>query len=128
MTLTYLAAIEIILACLAYTYAVGHSFFRGLDKKNLTFFSIGLILDFAGTAKMFLISGQVIYSLHSLFGFAGLIGMGLHTFTAVIVHIRCIKTDDIDKKQKLDRFFHFLSPVIYLIWLTAFITGIVIGR
>ena len=110
--------IAIVLSCLFYSFAVGHSFCAGLKKTNLSFFVTGFIFDYLGTSKMFILGGGI-FNFHGLCGIAGLAGMGIHTAVAITLYL-CTTGQN---KQKVDRFFHYFSPIVYSLWLAAFLSG-----
>lgn len=116
------AAIYMFIALGFYTYAVLSGRKEGLKWRHLIAFGIGLAMDAKGTYGMTLLAKAMggANPFHYITGLAGLWGMAFHFVLALLATF-------MRKADKVNQTFHKVSLVIYILWLAAFSTGVVIG-
>jgi uncharacterized repeat protein (TIGR03987 family) len=116
------AVIYMNLALLFYTWAVFSARRRGLQRKHLLIFGIGLVCDYIGTHLMLLygLSEGVVPVWHIVVGFASLAGMAFHFMLAFVAGM-------VRRAEAVNRLFHRVSLTIYTCWLIAFCSGTVAG-
>ena len=112
------AVIYMNLALLFYTWAVFSARRRGLHRKHLLIFGVGLVCDYLGTHLMLLYghSKGVVPVWHIVVGFASLAGMAFHFMLAFIAAM-------VRRAETVNRLFHRVSLTIYTSWLIAFCSG-----
>ena len=116
------AVIYMNLALLFYTWAVFSARRRGLQRKHLLIFGVGLVCDYIGTHLMLLygLSEGVVPVWHIVVGFASLAGMAFHFMLAFVAGM-------VRRAEAVNRLFHRVSLTIYTSWLIAFCSGTVAG-
>ncbi|HLZ58718.1 MAG TPA: HsmA family protein [Ktedonosporobacter sp.] len=121
MALLPYAVVAMIAALILYSIGVwSERIARHLKLWHLFFFLGGLACDTVGTELMHRIAGGVFtLSLHSLTGLLALFLMAAHAIWALVVLIR--------KREKELRTFHYLSLVVWILWLIPFTTGAVLN-
>lgn len=120
------AAIYMFVALALYTYAVLSGRKEGLKGKHLLAFGLGLTMDSRGTYLMSALAAAAggTNPLHLWTGFGGLFGMGFHFLLALGAAIASKVTG---QAEKINRTFHKVSLFIYLLWVIAFVSGMVVG-
>jgi uncharacterized repeat protein (TIGR03987 family) len=110
------------LALVFYSWAVFGTRGKGLHRKYLFIFAIGLICDYLGTREMNLYGNATGYwpREHYLIGLASLVGMAVHFLLALMATLAT-------KGAAISRFFHRVSLGIYLLWLVSFFSGAIAG-
>ena len=110
------------LALLFYTWAVFSARRRGLNRKHLLIFGIGLACDYLGTHLMLLygLAKGVVPVWHIVVGIGSLVGMAFHFMLAFIAGL-------VRRAEAVNRLFHRVSLTIYTSWLIAFCSGAVAG-
>ena len=110
------------LALFFYTFAVFSARKKGLHKKHLLVFGLGLVCDYLGTHLMLLygLSTGIVPEWHILIGIASLSGMAFHFLLALVAAVARYV-------EGINRLFHRVSLTIYTGWLIAFVTGTVAG-
>ena len=110
------------LALIFYTWAVFSARKRGLHRKHLILFGVGLFSDYLGTHLMLLygLSTGVVPEWHIMIGIVSLTGMAFHFILASVAAMAV-------KAEAVNRLFHRVSLSIYVGWLIAFITGSIAG-
>jgi uncharacterized repeat protein (TIGR03987 family) len=110
------------LALVFYSWAVFGTRSKGLLRKYLCIFAIGLLCDYLGTREMNLYGNATGYwpREHYLVGLASLVGMAVHFLLALVA---TLATDG----TAVSRFFHRVSLVIYGFWLVSFFSGAIAG-
>jgi len=116
------AVIYMNLALIFYTWAVFSARRRGLHRKHLLIFGVGLVCDYIGTHLMLLygLAKGVVPVWHIVVGFASLVGMAFHFMLAFIAGM-------VRRAEEVNRLFHRVSLTIYSSWLIAFCSGAVAG-
>jgi len=110
------------LALVFYSWAVFGTRGKGLRRKYLCIFAIGLICDYLGTREMNLYGNATGYwpRDHYLIGLASLGGMAVHFLLALVATFAT-------KGAAISRFFHRVSLGIYVCWLVSFFSGAIAG-
>ena len=110
------------LALVFYSWAVFGTRGRGLLRRYLYIFAIGLICDYLGTREMNLYGNATGYwpRGHYLIGLASLVGMAVHFLLAAVATL-------VPKAKAVNRFFHRVSLGIYVCWLVSFFSGAFAG-
>src|SRR6185369_16610126 len=95
---------------------------KGLLRKYLVIFAIGLLCDYLGTKEMNLYGSATGYwpRGHYLIGLASLAGMAFHFLLALAATLAPNGT-------AINRFFHRVSLGIYSCWLVSFVSGAIAG-
>jgi uncharacterized repeat protein (TIGR03987 family) len=116
------AVIYMNLALFFYTWAVFSARRRGLHRKHLLIFGVGLVCDYLGTHLMlrYGLAKGVVPVWHIVVGFASLAGMAFHFMLAFIAAM-------VRRAEAVNRLFHRVSLTIYTSWLIAFCSGAVAG-
>lgn len=116
------AVIWMNLALIFYTWAVFSARKKGLYRRHLHLFGIGLLCDYFGTHLMLLygLSAGVVPEWHILIGISSLSGMAFHFMLAFVATIA-------RRTEAVNRLFHRVSLTIYTAWVIAFITGTIAG-
>ncbi len=83
-----------------------------INRKILTFYSVGVLLDITATILMIIGSGKG-FTLHGLIGYSALLGMLTDT-----ILIRRARND-----QKVPRNLRIYSAIAYAWWAAAYVTG-----
>ena len=110
------------LALFFYTWAVFSARSRGLHRKHLLIFGIGLACDYLGTDLMlrYGLANGVVPVWHIVVGIASLAGMAFHFSLAFVASM-------VRRAEAVNRLFHRVSLTIYTSWLIAFCSGTVAG-
>ena len=110
------------LALVFYSWAVFGTRGKGLLRKYLGIFAIGLFCDYLGTREMNLYGNATGYwpRDHYLIGLASLAGMAVHFLLAVAATLA-------PRAAAVSRFFHRVSLGIYVCWLVSFFSGAIAG-
>jgi uncharacterized repeat protein (TIGR03987 family) len=110
------------LALVFYSWAVFGTRGKGLRRKYLCIFAIGLLCDYLGTREMNLYGNATGYwpREHYLIGLASLVGMAVHFLLALVATLAT-------EGAAVSRFFHRVSLVIYVFWLVSFFSGAIAG-
>lgn len=110
------------LALLFYTWAVFSARRRGLYRKHLLIFGVGLVCDYLGTDLMlrYGLTSGVVPEWHIVVGIASLAGMAFHFMLACVASM-------VRRAEAVNRLFHRVSLTIYTSWLIAFCSGTVAG-
>jgi uncharacterized repeat protein (TIGR03987 family) len=110
------------LALVFYSYAVFGTRGKGLRRKYLYIFALGLFCDYLGTREMNLYGNATGYwpREHYLIGLASLVGMAVHFLLALAATLA-------SKGAAVSRFFHRVSLGIYVFWVVSFLSGAVAG-
>ena len=116
------AVIYMNLALFFYTWAVFSARRRGLHRKHLLTFGVGLVCDYLGTHMMLRYGHAkgIMPEWHIVVGFASLAGMAFHFMLAFIAAM-------VRQAETVNRLFHRVSLTIYTSWLIAFCSGTVAG-
>ena len=116
------AVIFMNLALFFYTWAVFSARKRGLHRKHLLIFGLGLLCDYLGTHLMFLygLATGFVPEWHTITGLASLYGMAFHFLLALAAAL-------IRRAEAVNRLFHRVSLTIYTGWLIAFVSGAIAG-
>ena len=112
----YLAMILIISAYVLYTISI----FSERKRKKIelwmvVIFAVALVCDLSGTTVMALIAGKINFNLHSLCGYFALMIMAGHLILAIFA---------LKQKYKANIIFSRYSIFAWIIWSSAFFTGI----
>jgi len=110
------------LALIFYSWAVFGTRGKGLRRRYLSIFAIGLFCDYLGTRDMNLYGNATGYwpREHYLIGLASLVGMAVHFLLAVVATL-------VPNAAVARRFFHRVSLGIYVCWLVSFFSGAIAG-
>ena len=110
------------LALIFYTWAVFSARRRGLHRKHLPIFGIGLVCDYLGTDLMlrYGLANGIMPEWHIVVGIASLAGMAFHFSLAFVASV-------VRRAEAVNRLFHRVSLTIYTSWLIAFCSGTVAG-
>jgi uncharacterized repeat protein (TIGR03987 family) len=116
------AVIYMNLALIFYTWAVFSARRRGLHRKHLLIFGVGLVCDYIGTHLMLRYGRAegIMPDWHIVVGIASLAGMAFHFLLAFIAAM-------VRRAEAVNRLFHRVSLIIYSSWLIAFCSGAVAG-
>ena len=116
------AVIYMNLALLFYTWAVFSARRRGLHRKHLPIFGVGLVCDYLGTDLMlrYGLANGIMPEWHIVVGIASLAGMAFHFSLAFVASV-------VRRAEAVNRLFHRVSLTIYTSWLIAFCSGTVAG-
>jgi uncharacterized repeat protein (TIGR03987 family) len=116
------AVIFMNLALTFYTWAVFSARKRGLHRKHLVIFGIGLLCDYLGTHLMNLygVANGIVPKWHTIIGIASLAGMAFHFLLALAATL-------VRRSEMINRVFHRVSLCIYTCWLIAFSNGVIAG-
>lgn len=113
-------AIFFTLALLFYSVGIWHDFWhKELKKWHLIMFGLGVVTDSLATLLMYLHVGFVIFTAHSLSGFAGLFLMIFHFIWAIIA-----LRNHHEARQKT---FHRFSLLVWAFWMISYISGLYLG-
>ena len=116
------AIIYMNLALIFYTWAVFSARRRGLHRKHLPIFGVGLVCDYLGTDLMlrYGLANGIMPEWHIVVGIASLAGMAFHFSLAFVASV-------VRRAEAVNRLFHRVSLTIYTSWLIAFCSGTVAG-
>lgn len=113
-------AIFFTLALIFYSIAIWSDYVRQhLEKWHVGMFGLGVLTDTVGTLCMYLHVGHLIFTAHSISGFAGLFLMMFHMCWGILVI-----SSDSPTRQKV---FHKFSLFVWFFWLISYISGVYIG-
>jgi uncharacterized repeat protein (TIGR03987 family) len=116
------AVIFMNLALIFYTWAVFTARRRGLRKKHLIIFGLGLCCDYLGTHLMFRygMATGFVPQWHTITGLGSLYGMAFHFALAAVAAM-------VRRAEGVNRLFHRVSLTIYTGWVIAFLSGAAAG-
>ncbi len=109
-----------VIACLSYSTAVWtERAIKQLKIWMIVLFALGFLCDTIGTSMMFMVSTTKFHlTIHSGIGYAALAIMALHLTWAIL---------SIRKIGRYEEYFTRFSIVAWILWMAAFISGIIIN-
>ncbi|MFC1645310.1 HsmA family protein [Patescibacteria group bacterium] len=110
-----IAVVAVSLALVLYSSAIIAERFCDLNGCILAVFGLGLFCDMLGTTLMSFQSKELILNMHTVFGFTALIIMAVH-FVWAMKAIRGSESSRMNFKR--------ISPLAWLLWVTAFLSGV----
>jgi hypothetical protein len=92
---------------------------KAIDRRVLTFLTLGVILDVTATICMIIASGKII-TLHGVIGYTALVGM----LTDTVISFRFTRLHGLP--SQLSKNFLRWSLIAFSYWVVAYITGAIL--
>jgi uncharacterized repeat protein (TIGR03987 family) len=122
-TILMIGVIIVILALIFYSLGIfTEQRHKRIDKRVLSFLSLGLIFDISATACMIIGSTNSPFTFHGFIGYTGLLAMSIETFLAYQFYTKH------GPNAKVSSALHWYSRLSYLLWVIVFITGSLLVR
>ncbi len=119
-TIIIISVISITAALLFYTVAVWWNWHtKRLEVRHLVLFWLGLATDILGTAMMSSSVEKVTYDLHTISGYTALVLMVAVTLSGSYALFQ--------RSERVLTSFHKFGIPIWFVWVTSWITGVVLG-